>query len=789
MLELPCDLRPGCKAHKSNKHHEEIDMRIIKRVNISVSAILLLASIVYGQEQNTANSGRNTVPVTAAATEARVRFTAPAAVVQMRLEVYNSNGEKAFDNEVRGGNVIDWHLQDGQAQPLSEGSYLCVVTTKSLSGRLDQKSGKLTIKNGVASIHSIDATQFTAQQMQAIGPLEENASLTVLKEGESQTSTVIAHDGMDGQIVRGKGALSFRIGDFFSGRDAEQMRLTPDGNLGIGITNPAVRLDVDGMIRASQGIVFPDGSIQYSASRKTFGVQSLRPSQSQTIGQGKGFEAASPDIGGTGTTGKIPKWQDGPNGVLNDSNITEASGAIGINGSPNPSFRLDVNGSVLFRGSNPGFNLVGLRPAGNTWVFQTVDDDGRFRLFGQDNVTPGVERLTINLSTGNVGIGATSPQQNLSVNGALNVDQADLNSGSFNPGLTFGSLSAEGISSRRTAGVGQYGLNFFTNSANRMSILNNGYVGIATTSPTYPLVVANSAGVGQNQGAAEFTNSVVDTGVRIRNAAAGGRTWTLFSSGSGSGIGAGSFNIFDATANASRLSIDSSGKVGIGTTVPGAPLEVQVASGQSLQFRQDSGLVPGINVKTTGGNAGIMRLRNSVEVWPSDDATRAGRVDVRNTTGSPTILLDGQNGNLTATGIASLGNMPGIKFSEGVEANTNITPGTSVLVDSVTINAPASGYIYVSAYVYASANFAILNSVLDFSLSNGGVFVANSKSRVQSDTNNSSGDVPIHLSWVFPVNAGPVALSTSLYFDNFCCAAPATVKSHNLTAIYLPVQY
>src|SRR5439155_3718815 len=92
---------------------------------------------------------------------------------------------------------------------------------------------------------------------------------------------VIAHDGTDGQMVRGRGALSFRIGDFFSGKDAEQMRLTPQGNLGIGITNPAVRLDVDGLIRASQGIVFPDGSIQYSASRKTFGAESLRPGQSQ----------------------------------------------------------------------------------------------------------------------------------------------------------------------------------------------------------------------------------------------------------------------------------------------------------------------------------------------------------------------------------------------------------------------------------------------------------------------------------------------------------------------------
>ncbi|HJZ67412.1 MAG TPA: hypothetical protein VKF81_04635, partial [Blastocatellia bacterium] len=55
-------------------------------------------------------------------------------------------------------------------------------------------------------------------------------------EDDNRTTTVIAHNGEEGQITRGKGALSFRIGDFFSGKDVEQMRLTAEGNLGIGIT-------------------------------------------------------------------------------------------------------------------------------------------------------------------------------------------------------------------------------------------------------------------------------------------------------------------------------------------------------------------------------------------------------------------------------------------------------------------------------------------------------------------------------------------------------------------------
>src|SRR5262249_16988277 len=157
-----------------------------------------------------------------------------------------------FDNESRGGNVIDWLLQDGQAEPLSDGSYLGVVTVKSSWGRMSQKLGKITIQNAAADVQPIDSTQLTSQQSQAVGPLEQNAALMVLKEGETRTPTVIAHDGTDGQLTRGQGALSFRLGDFFGGKDKEQMRLTAEGNLGIGVRQPQAKLDVDGVIRSSQ---------------------------------------------------------------------------------------------------------------------------------------------------------------------------------------------------------------------------------------------------------------------------------------------------------------------------------------------------------------------------------------------------------------------------------------------------------------------------------------------------------------------------------------------------------
>src|SRR5258706_365237 len=71
----------------------------------------------------------------------------------------------------------------------------------------------------------------------------------------------------------------------------------------------------------------------------------------------------------------------------------------------------------------------------------------------------------------------------------LNLDQNGDNFGSVANALTFGPNSSEGIASKRTAGGNQFGLDFYTSSANRMSILNTGNVGIGTAAPLAQLAV------------------------------------------------------------------------------------------------------------------------------------------------------------------------------------------------------------------------------------------------------------------------------------------------------------
>jgi hypothetical protein len=93
----------------------------------------------------------------------------------------------------------------------------------------------------------------------------------------------------------------------------------------------------------------------------------------------------------------------------------------------------------------------------------------------------------------NVGIGTTAPGHLLDVGGTAAIDSTGLNNGSNFIDLTFGISAGEGISSSRTEGPNQYGIDLFTDFARRISIEQHGNVGIGTTSPDSLLTVNGSA--------------------------------------------------------------------------------------------------------------------------------------------------------------------------------------------------------------------------------------------------------------------------------------------------------
>lgn len=103
--------------------------------------------------------------------------------------------------------------------------------------------------------------------------------------------------------------------------------------------------------------------------------------------------------------------------------------------------------------------------------------------------------------------------------GAVFVDPADANDGAIlgAPGLVFGAEnSGEGIASKRTEGGNRWGLDFYTAYVNRMTIANDGRVGIGTLTPTARLdvngTVKATAFVGDGSGLTGLTMANIGEG-------------------------------------------------------------------------------------------------------------------------------------------------------------------------------------------------------------------------------------------------------------------------------------
>jgi len=199
------------------------------------------------------------------------------------------------------------------------------------------------------------------------------------------------------------------------------------------------------------------------------------------------------NVDGSGTTGRIPKWQD--SNTLNDSEIFQSGTNIGI-GTTGPGAKLQVNATSgttqaiigygtqnLYIGVN-GTN-VDLKSSGNsagTFSFSTGN----------------TERIRIT-STGNVGIGTTNP----TADGLEIANQSGVSGGNtqlFITGSTTGrSVLGLGDGSNRfvqhiLTDHTQNMMSFHTGATavtnnERMRITSTGNVGIGTTAPNYKLDV------------------------------------------------------------------------------------------------------------------------------------------------------------------------------------------------------------------------------------------------------------------------------------------------------------
>jgi hypothetical protein len=203
------------------------------------------------------------------------------------------------------------------------------------------------------------------------------------------------------------------------------------------------------------------------------------------------------------------------------------------------------------------------------------------------------------------------------VKGVTSAIQTQLNAKFTLPSLTTGSV----LFSNGTT-IAQDNANLFWDDTNNR-------LGVGTTSPDYPLEVETAyAGV-----MASFKNSNSSFGAQfqLESAATGGKKFILVSTpGGNTFINGGSFGIYDATSNAYRFAIDTSGNAYFGSLIGGA-------------------LTTGINVSMlASGNVGIGITAPTarLHIVGSGATSATNALAVHNSTGSNNSLIVRNDGNI-----------------------------------------------------------------------------------------------------------------------------------------------
>ena len=259
----------------------------------------------------------------------------------------------------------------------------------------------------------------------------------------------------------------------------------------------------------------------------------------------------------------------------------DSIGRVGI-GTTSPSQKLVLSdagaGNVLLCENTATSIQTYLQSGGTTGVVGTLTNHP-FTLF-----TNNTERMRIDTS-GNVGIGTSSPSSKLYVRAATNANLRVTDaSGTLN-------LSAE-----NDAGSAQVAMKF---NGSQMILDASGNLGIGTASPNEKLVV---------NGAIRSTNNAVgatataDSGVFyfVPTADAPSDPRTILQGVGTAGVGASiAFLTGTSASNTERMRISSTGDVGIGTTTPARKFHVRQGGVTTLANTNGS-------LFTDAGNAGIL---------------------------------------------------------------------------------------------------------------------------------------------------------------------------------------
>jgi len=339
-------------------------------------------------------------------------------------------------------------------------------------------------------------------------------------------------------------------------------------------------------------------------------------------------------VTGTGTTNYLAKFTG--TSTIGNSLVFDDGTNVGIS-TTSPAYKLDVNGDlrvstianattdtdrflvsdsgvIKYRTGSELLSDIG----GQAALTNPVTGTGTTNYIPKFTSSSAIGNSVIYESSGNIGIGTTSPTERL--HSAYNVASgaSGFGDGSFilkraSDGLSVANFSINTASSLANLSTAYSFLTFETESSERMRLTNTG-LGIGTSSPAARLhVLAND---GLNEGVAAAI---------IRQGGSAGNNGILIDVTNTPNAYVADFRI----NNSSVMRLDASGNVGIGTTSPTSitnytALTINGTSGSFTEYQENT--TNTFRVGTDGGNGGFLFTQSTLPIRFGTNSTERMRI-------------------------------------------------------------------------------------------------------------------------------------------------------------------